>query len=430
MINVEQLSRTILLLQSDLGLADPALVLRALASTSILLVADEEVVGTLSGQVAVTTSAMLMARSGHSVFIDAPDATLVGHQPPLMGASIHEAVADIGDKLIDGANVSIGCPLFVPDIAFVFGGGRAGLGVRAKRIVSVGWTDWAGELRDWPLRPACALGDWPMGAMAAAVLVASEAIKIAGRALLPFSPHPAHYRDLFAPCGGPVLRLAPSSTPKAAKLGNIDIISAGAVSNAFLYALLRLPEVEGHARAFDRDRSDASNRNRNMLLVPPFDRLLKVDLFEQFSRSLEIRGVPRHFEESDVGNLFRRVAVGVDDIPTRWALAGARSDWMGVGATSHFNSMASVHFPYSACPACLHPHNEEIEGDTPTIAFVSFLSGLLMAADLLRDVGGSEAALASRYRYLTALQVEGAWEGPVAPTGLCPAGCPASRLRA
>lgn len=239
-----------------------------------------------------------------------------------------------------------------------------------------------------------------------------------------------HYRELFAPLASARLPLAPESTPKMAHVGELDIISAGAVSNAFLYALLRLPNAEGHARAFDRDRSEPSNRNRNVLLVPDFERLPKVDLFEHFSNGLKVTGLSRHFEKADVATIAERVVVGVDDIPTRWMLAGARFSWMGVGATSHFNSMASAHFPYSACAACLHPHDEPLEGDTPTVAFVSFLAGLLLAADFLRDVAGADVGLASRYQYLTPLQPDGAWRGPVAPTTACPAGCPASRLRA
>jgi hypothetical protein len=343
---------------------------------------------------------------------------------------VHEAVAAIGEQLIDGVQVSVGRPLFVPDIAFVFGGGQAGVGVRARRIVSVGWTAWAGELRDWPLQPACTRTEWPMGAMAAAVLVASEAAKIAGRFLAKSSPHSGHYSELFAASGNARLALAPDSTPEVPELGCLDIISAGAVSNALVYALLRIPGIQGEARAFDRDRSEPSNRNRNVLLVPPFDRLLKVELFERFGRGLTVTGVPRHFEKTDLATLAERVAVGVDDVPTRWMLAEARTGWMGVGATSHFNAMASVHYPYSACAACLHPHDEMVEGDTPTVAFVSFLAGLLVAADLLREVSGAETMLMSRYRYLTPLQIGGVWDGTVAPTSRCPARCPASRLRA
>ena len=82
MNSAEQLSRTILLFQTDLGIADPAIVYRAMTAPRISLIGDSSVMNTLSGQVAISTAAMLMARSGHSVFIDAPDAPLIGYQPP------------------------------------------------------------------------------------------------------------------------------------------------------------------------------------------------------------------------------------------------------------------------------------------------------------------------------------------------------------
>lgn len=122
-------------------------------------------------------------------------------------------------------------------------------------------------------------------------------------------------------------------------------------------------------------------------------------------------------------------AIGVDDIPTRWMLAGAPANWMGVGATSHFESMASVHFPNSACAACLHPKDEVQAGPTPTIAFVSFLAGLMMAADLLRDLVSARTSRASRQHYLTALQMN-PWSGTVPPRLDCPAMCFASRAMA
>ena len=89
---------------------------------------------------------------------------------------------------------------------------------------------------------------------------------------------------------------------------------------------------------------------------------------------------------------------GVDDIPTRWLLAGARVNWMGVGATTDFGSMASIHFSHSACAACMHPHNEDAPGQTPTIAFVSFLSGLMVAADFLVELSRSTVNIASKQR--------------------------------
>jgi hypothetical protein len=425
-----QLARTVLLLQSDLGIEDDQIILRALMNPVIVLVADAATVETFAGQVAISTSALLAARSGHQVFIDTPDAPLIGHQPPLEGQSFHEAIGRIGPQLVEGAMVAVGCPLMPADIAFVFGDGNAGIGTRATQIYSVGCSNWAGTLRKWPLQSAWTVDDWPVGPMAAGTLVAAESFKIAGRALLPQSSNAGHFRDLFAPAIEATFRIAPESTPMISDLGNFDIISAGAVSNAFLYAMMRLPNVSGHCRAFDEDISEDGNRNRNMLLTPRHLRNPKVQVFESVGSTIDIKGLSRHFVASDLPTLAPRVFVGVDDIPTRWLLAGAKVDWMGVGATTHFAAMASVHYPYAACAACLHPRDEVIEGPTPTVAFVSFMSGLMVAGDFLRDLGRAEAKLASHYRYVVPLQMDGEWGDNVSPIENCPAGCPASKLRA
>jgi len=227
---------------------------------------------------------------------------------------------------------------------------------------------------------------------------------------------------------GSRIRLAPDDTPTISNLGVIDVVSAGAVSNGVLYSLLRLPDVVGEARVFDRDGSDQSNRNRNMLLIASLEHLTKVELLEHFGRGLRIDAIPRHFEAADLEGLSDQVVVGVDNVWTRWLLAQRRSMWMGVGATSHFSAMSSVHYPYSACAACLHPHDENVPGDTPTISFVSFLAGLFVAADLLIEAAGSKAFLAARQRYVTPLQTAGTFYGPVAPNPDCPAGCPVSQI--
>ena len=429
MNSAEQLRRTILLFQTDLGITDPAIVYRAITAPRISLIADSSVMNTLSGQVAISTAAMLMARSGHGVFIDTPDAPLIGYQPPMTGRTFHDAINSIGDRMIDGVSISIGCPLLSPDIAFVFGNGGAAIGVSAKRIVSVGWSDWSAELAPWPIQARCDPGDRPIGAMGAAVLVASEAAKLAGLSLARLAGSAGHFHELFTPTQAVRLVLAPDTTPRRPDLGTFDMISAGAVSNAFLYALLRLPGVNGIARAFDKDISDQPNRNRNMLLLPKFLDHPKVELFKHFGRGISVEPVNRHFAEGDLSSLSDRIAVGVDDIPTRWILAKRRPDWMGVGATSHFNSMASVHYPHGACAACLHPQDESLVGPTPTIAFVSFLAGLMMAADFLVDVAQASASIVSHHRYVNALQAGNPWDSHVVPRADCPANCPASRMK-
>ena len=431
MSSTDQLARTITLFQTDLEILDAGLIERALTRLEIALVAGDAVMRTRAGQIAVLTSAMLLARSGHKVFINVFDVPLIGHQPPFQGATVYEAITNLRGQLIEGSDISIGYPVR-PSIAFDFAGRSCIAPFKETRTVSVGWSRWVGELADWPWKPPCTEDEWPMGAMAAAVLVAAEAVKVAAWSLAPVSGHPGYVRELFAPSRIAMLRLAPEHTPTVSTLGAFDIISAGAVSNAFLYALLRLPDVVGEARSFDRDFSDQANRNRNMLLIAALEHLAKVDLFAHFGRGLLVRPVRRHFVEADLTDLAPNVAVGVDDIPTRWLLAGAQTNWMGVGATTDFGSMASIHFPYSACAACQHPHNEDAPGPTPTIAFVSFLSGLLVAADFLVEISRSTANIASKQRLVFPLRSDtpnGVHATLVSPRADCPARCPASQIK-
>lgn len=429
MDNFEQLSRTCLLLQSDLALPDPNIVVRALCQPCIVLVASDVVISSFAGQIAISTAAMLAARSGHSVFIDAPDAPLVGHQPPMTGMSFYEAIESVSEDLIDGVRIAIGSPLIQPDIAFIFGDGTTGMGVRAKRLIYVGCSRWSGRLQEAPMATRWAAEEYPIGALVAATLVAAETFKISGRALLPLSPRAPEFSAAFAPLEQAELRLAPEGTPLFGDLGFVDIVSAGAVSNAFLYTALRIPSVRGHGRAYDRDISDHSNRNRNALLLGQTVGESKVKLFANVARGFTIEPIARHFDRTDLAEIAPRVVVGVDDIPARWLLAEAGYEWMGVGATTHFKAMSSVHYPFSACPACLHPYDEAHDGPIPTVAFTSFLAGLMVAADLLREVGGAEPQLAARQTFVEALYPASIHRMSVPPITECPARCSASRIK-
>ena len=430
MTSLDELSRTIALFQTELDIADSTIVADQLTKLKVALVAGDEAMNTRAGQVALLTSALLLARSGHQVYINIFDVPLKGYQPPFSGTTIYEAINNLRGELITGSDISVGYPVR-PDVVFDIGGRSSIPPFTAPKTISVAWSAWEGEIAEWPWKPLATESDWPIGAMAAAVLVAAEAVKFAVRRLAGVSAHPTYIRELFGPARAARLRLAPEHTPKIATLGSFDIISAGAVSNAALYALLRLPDVVGDARAFDRDCAEPSNRNRNMLLLMSLEHLRKVALFAHFARGISIQPVPRHFEKADLADLRSNVIVGVDDIPTRWLLAGARVNWMGVGATTDFGSMASVHFPHSACAACQHPHNEPAPGPTPTIAFVSFLAGLMVATDFLKELSGTRADLVSRQRMIFPLRCDtnGIYDAQVVPRGDCPAGCPASRLK-
>lgn len=434
MNRAEQFSRTTGLFKADLGLLTDSTVDSALRRINVVLAIGHPTGGTRAGQAAILTAAMLLARSGIQVFIQALDVPLVGHHPPFEGASLHDAILSVKDELIIGSDIRIGTPDRI-DVAFEFGTASCIAPYQARRTIAVGWSAWSGEISDWPIQPPCTEFDWPMGALASAVLVAAEVAKIVARSLGSLSADPSAVVERFAPSRFARFVLAEESTPQLSTLGDFTVISAGAVTNGLMYALSRLPGLHGRATIFDNDTSEQSNLNRNMLLLRRYltgSTRLKVQLLEHLGHGLKVRPVPHLFTEADLSTISGRVAVGVDHVPSRWLLARGRYDWMGVGATSHFDVLSSVHYPISGCCACLHPHNESGPPITPTIAHVSFLAGLVLATDLIVDVTGATAAIQSRQRYLytTAFGREsGEVRSGISPRADCRAGCPASQIK-
>src|SRR5687768_3800945 len=93
--NADQLSRTVTLFRTEFDIPDGPVILGRLTKLKVALVAGEEVMKTRAGQVALLTSAMLLARSGHQVFINIFDTPLIGYQPPFHGQTIYDAISNL-----------------------------------------------------------------------------------------------------------------------------------------------------------------------------------------------------------------------------------------------------------------------------------------------------------------------------------------------
>ena len=145
---------------------------------------------------------------------------------------------------------------------------------------------------------------------------------------------------------------------------------------------------------------------------------------------LKIIGVPLCYEDSNlerIGALAPSVLVGVDDIPSRWAVQRARPVWLGVGATSHYSAMASFHSAGLACAICLHPRTEEDSRPIPTAAFVSHWAGVWLACMFVRYAAGQPLSPDEQQTYATMLRPDsdGAiWRSRVQPRMGCPIPCP------
>lgn len=418
----EALDRTLLLMRDEIETSVPdEMLIAALTGTRVALVADAVNLATHSAQSAFVTAALLMARSGHAVHLIAPDIPMIGLQLPLAMGRIVTELCRVGGNLLPGVSFSTSEPLTPFDL--VVGFGDTALGLEGQRRIHLNATDWSGTLRRETDAARWGAGDWPLGALAAAVLAATEAFKCTMQKLAQGARNPERIQTVFAPTDDIVFRLAPENTPKTDFLGAFDCISGGAILHAALYALSRIPGVRGHARVIEPDTTDISNLNRYALLLlskcpsPKAEHL--AHLFD--NTGLIIDPISGRYDETTrkILVLAPSVLVGVDDIPTRWHVQRANPNWLAVGATTHWCAMVSFHEAALGCAECAHPYDDPDNGRIPTVAFVSFWAGLLTATLFLRHL--SEAALPAREQqiFLTSFRAENAVCSAVARRSNC-----------
>ncbi len=417
----QALSRTTLLMRAELrdDVPESALV-DALADLSVVISADARLIGTAPGRTAVVTAALLMARSGHRVWIDCPDAAMPEPQPPLAGDRLHDALRDVGADLLPERTIEIGVPPATADLVVVFGDrGPAAAG----RVLYIGASDRSASLST-AAPQAWTAADQPFGAMAAGALAASEAFKVSMRRLSIFARSPQAYDRMFGPATDAVIDLPPGGARPEPSLGAFDLVSGGAIANAALFALLRTPDIRGRCRVIDDDESALSNLNRNALLLRSGLGMAKVADLARNGGDLQIEPLVERYRDGQP--LAAVVLLGVDDIPSRWSAQRRRPDWLGVGATVGFAVQVSSHDATTPCVGCLHPQAGMTDGPIPTVAFVSFWAGLLLALRLLfrehdRHLSGDQT-------WFSPLRPEG-WEyarlGLSAHPG-CPVSCEAS----
>jgi len=203
-----------------------------------------------------------------------------------------------------------------------------------------------------------------------AVLAAAEVYK---RILVEFS------RDLrsdldFAPVRD--FRVAAGNSSTANLPATADVISAGAITNAVIFLLVRV----GHQIAisvWDDDTLKVDNLNRYPLFDVQHLDMLKVDALASLELPLiSIAPQPRRFDASEPTSA-STVLVGADRIAPRWEVARRRPPVSVIGATDHYLTLDSIHLAGGGgCPACLHQHGDDVDALVPTVSFVSFAAGL------------------------------------------------------
>lgn len=418
----EQLARTVLLCRDYVSetVSDNE-ICNAFRNTVVCCVSNADNASSHSGQTAITTLVSLLSRMGVQVQLRVPDLALLHPQPPFTGSHLEQALLASSESLIVGATVRSEYKR-TPDFTFVLGdtqGNKNGL----SHYLSGG--AWYGDLTCEPTDTRRWADDWPIGAMTSATLAATEVFKFVLRGLrfrddrdrVYFEPSPRSRWD-FGWVSPPTSTFA---------LGEIDWISAGAICQAALFTLTRIPNLEMEGRIFDSDTTDESNLNRNPLSTAGDVGLKKVTVVTmKCGPNIRLTPVPERFTAHTYTRVAPRVTVGVDHIPTRWDVQSLWPSWLAVSGTSHFSILSSAHGVGEPCAGCLHPRDDDAVNPIPTVSFISFWGGLTMAVRLLRQALGNPYPSAQQQLFMTPLRMDqphAAMWAPVPYRPDCPVPC-------
>lgn len=426
---LQGLARTLLLLRDHAraDVPDQALA-EALLRTRIAVVGDRPNLQVECGQHALVTAALLAARWGASVHVVVPDIPLLGAHAPLHGDRLEPALLDVLEDLIPDVRGNATLPEGAVDLAILIG--DTPWSSRATRVLRLEGDAWCGAITQG------AGSRWrdyrsPFGALAAAGLAAGEAFKTAVSHLRGSATNVRAFDDLFAPTAEATVHLAPVGTPApSGQLDSFDCVSGGAIIQAALYALSRIPGADATVRVIEPELGDVTNLNRYALLRRSRTAFPKaVDLADMGLAGLRVEPIAERYDATfrqRLGAHARAVLVGVDDIPSRWEVQAARPQWLGVGATTHYSAMASYHVQGLGCARCLHPRDDPGGGPIPTVSFVSHWAGLWLASLLARERIGARPPLAQQSVYFASLRPEARtarWYGPVPTLPDCPFKC-------
>lgn len=421
------LDRTVRLLGGDL-LVDlsPQEIVTSLTTTRVLLGADRRNLEASAAQSALVATFCCLAELGFEVVLDIPDVPVAGSQPPLRGERLRPALLDLGKDLITPPGSVTG----TAPIAQVLMGDTSSALDGGPPILRVGGDAFSARIEFGSVNPPRLRGEVPFGAILAGAAAAAEVLRMRCADLAAAGTRMSPEFDLGRP-RSVAIELPPVPLCERAFLGDFDVVSAGAITNAFFFALMRIAHVGGAARVFDHDRAEESNLNRYPLLRRFLLGQQKVDILADLATgNLRIVPVARMLDEEAIAEfcLAERVIIGADHIPSRWVVQRHCRGWMCVGATTHFTAMVSEHNPQGPCAGCLHPRDDS-EGPAllPTISFVSMLAGTLQAYRAYAHAVGVEPqlpTLAAGFNLAapTAVSAIG-----LAPAPRCPVGCQASR---
>ncbi len=395
-------------------------IIRSFQSFRVSCLADGPNLSTYAGQTALVTFISLVARMGVQIQLEVPEVKILGRQPPLRKQFLVEGLLDLGHDLIPGSLI-VRNSASAPDMRFVFGDTPyVSEQTPAWRVFGHKWEGKLSQPRfvgnRWTTK-------WPIGAMTAAALGAAEVYKAVVRRIGPLKNQSYLFetaREAKWDWGGEC------KTSLHLDCGIVDIVSVGAIGQAVLYALARVPGLKIFPRIFDDDVVDGTTLNRGMLTRFSDIGESKMDVV---ARQIESHAVAVRLDKDSLlqyAPMHPSIVVGVDDIPSRWEVQKFAAGWLGVAGTSHYGTITSSHERGQPCAGCLHWREDQEIRVLPTVSFVSFWAGLASAVRFLRHKLGQPYPRDKQSLWLVPLRMDGpnaGWWSPVAARKDCPVGC-------
>ena len=386
----EALSRTLDLLSELLGSDRRSEIDVALQATRVRLVVAASDLATRQTQAAIYVATSLLIRSGIRVEASLPETPRLVDLPGMVGPDFGAGLAAAVQRMFPAAVLR--APQAEAEIVLAFGGAPAPAASRGVlRVNCVGRVASIARRHDAPSawRP-----DDALSAIAAAGLGAVEVHKDA------LSTVRGSNIEVLQPCE-PTFE-TPFSVIGDVHLGDVDVVSAGAITQNLFLTLAAEQHLHGRFRVFDRDIAALSNVNRCPFVLLDKLNAPKVDMLEALLPSrIQVVPIAHHFDPA-TAPLIRpgaTMVVGADDIGVRHAAQAMKPSWLGIGATSHFFVLVTEHADGQACAGCAHVNLGEDLGTIPTISIVSFWAGFLLALRLIAH--GADLGVYSDNRQMT-----------------------------
>jgi hypothetical protein len=392
---LDALHRTALLIQRDIY---PDLtieqIVAGLADMHVTIISDEPNLAVTAAQTFVLTVAIAATQTGARVTLALPHAPLQGRQVPLSGADVLTALtAHLGRLPALAPELTAR-----PDVIIVVGSTPLPPGTTAPAVLGASGTDWAAEINsDFRAAPSWT-GEQPFGPGLGAAAVAADIFRLAVARL--GERHGITPPETFDWKVAPITRVGvdPIKSPLPHTV-RTDIISAGAITNAALMTLARIPGLKLEGRIFDDDRIALSNLNRYPLFtLDDVGATKPAALIDVLPQDWGLEAVNERFTAEvaqTIEPLGAMVLVGADDIPSRWIVQKHSPGWLCVAGTTHLEVLVSEHLPSGPCAGCMHPEDDPIQDLIPTAAFISLFTGILQAHRLIgyAATGNTQPAL-------------------------------------